>query len=59
MHNLHYIDHPLDSLGKGRKAESSDDACAPHKIHWEASIHGKVTIEPNTGSLHIKGIEVS
>ena len=53
------MDHPLDSLGKGRKAESSDDACAPHKIHWEASIHGKVTTEPNTGSLHIKGIEVS
>ena len=44
---------------KGRKAESSDYACAPHKIHWGASINDNVNTEPNAGSLPIKDIEVS
>ena len=41
MHNLYYRDHPLDSLAKGRKVESSNNVCTPHNIHWEASTHGK------------------
>jgi len=59
VHSSHYMDHPLDSLGVGRRMESSDDACASHKIHWEASIHGNISTPPNAGSLPIKDVEVS
>lgn len=59
VHNTHYMDHPLDYEGAGRQLQSSDDTCAPHKIRWEASIHSKITTEPNAGSLPIEDVEVT
>jgi len=39
--------------------QTSDSTTIQHKVSWEASIYGKVTTEPNAGSLPIKGVEIS
>eukprot|EP00559_Dactyliosolen_fragilissimus_P002088 CAMPEP_0184871508 /NCGR_PEP_ID=MMETSP0580-20130426/40756_1 /TAXON_ID=1118495 /ORGANISM="Dactyliosolen fragilissimus" /LENGTH=2372 /DNA_ID=CAMNT_0027374173 /DNA_START=995 /DNA_END=8116 /DNA_ORIENTATION=+ len=54
-----YMDHPFDHEGVGRTLLSSSDTCADHRIQWEASIHGKVTTEPNAGSLPIEEVTVT
>ena len=58
VHPILYMDHPFDHDGLGRTLLSSSDTCADHRIQWEASIHGKITTEPNAGSLPIKDVQV-
>lgn len=38
---------------------SSTGLCKSHTISWEASIDGRVTTEPNAGSIPIKQVEVT
>jgi len=60
VHRSHYMEHPMGISEAGnRQLTSSDDTCAPHKIRWEASINGKITTEPNAGSLPIENVVVT
>lgn len=37
---------------------SSNEECATHRIHWEASVRGKVTLEQTAGSLPVDNVLV-
>jgi len=56
--NGKYMDLSL-SDDKQRVVSSSGAICERHTIHWEASIDGLVTTEPNAGSLPIKKVEIA
>lgn len=53
------MDNPNDQLGTDRPVTSSEKSCEDHIIHWEASIKGEITTEPNAGTLPIKNVTVS
>ena len=55
----HYMDSPYEGGGERRLLTSSESTCGAHTITWEASIHGKVTTEPNAGSLPIEDVSVT
>lgn len=55
----HYMDEPYSNSKERRLLTSSQAACEAHTIHWEASVHGKVTTEPNAGSIPIEHVLVS
>ena len=59
VHPILYMDHPYDHDDTGQTLLSSKDTCVDHKISWEASIHGKITTEPNAGILPIKDVEIT
>mmetsp|Transcript_21609 Transcript_21609/g.27877 ORF Transcript_21609/g.27877 Transcript_21609/m.27877 type:complete len:1916 (+) Transcript_21609:457-6204(+) len=59
VHPVLYMDHPYDYEDVGRTLLSSSDTCKDHRIRWEASVQGKVTTEPNAGSLPMKDVIVS
>jgi hypothetical protein len=50
----HYMDAPFSLSTERRLLTSSLSSCDAHYIHWEASIHGKVTTLLNTGGLPIE-----
>ena len=59
INNDHYMDTTdVDSTGRMVTFKSSASVCDTHTIGWEASIHGKVTTEPNAGSLAIKKVSI-
>ena len=55
----HYMDAPYERSGERRLLTSSESTCDAHVIRWEASIHGRITTEPNAGSLPIEEVLVS
>jgi len=57
--SLHYMDSPYDATEGSLSLLSSDSTCASHIIHWEASVSGLITTEPNAGSLPIENALVS
>jgi hypothetical protein len=56
---LQYMDSPYDATEGSIALTSSDDTCASHTIHWEASVSGLITTEPDAGSLPIKEVQIS
>ena len=44
--------------GKSGKRYSSEEACKNHKIAWEASIDGVVTLDSSAGSLPVENVTV-
>lgn len=57
--SLHYMDSPYDATEGSLSLLSSDSTCASHIIHWEASVSGLITTEPNAGSLPIENATIS
>lgn len=53
-----YMPNPYDTSETSMNLSFSDASCSPYKIHWEASISGVVTTEPNAGSLPIEDVSV-
>jgi len=53
------MDQGSEDSSYSRSLRSSDDTCARHRVRWEASIHGKVTTEPDAGSLPINKVQIS
>ncbi|GFH44486.1 hypothetical protein CTEN210_00960 [Chaetoceros tenuissimus] len=53
----------MDTMGLDRSddvidTKSSSSTCHVHRIRWESSISGKVTTEPNAGTLPIKHVRI-
>lgn len=53
-----YMPNPYDTSESSINLSYSDASCAPYEIHWEASISGVVTTEPDAGSLPIENVTV-
>ena len=52
-----YMQNPLGP-SKGLLT-SSNEACAMHRVRWEGSISGKVTLPPDSGSLPVEGVAIT
>ncbi|CAK9105214.1 Hypothetical protein SCF082_LOCUS49043 [Durusdinium trenchii] len=52
-----YMHHPDDP--DAPNLASSVEHCVTHQIHFEASISGKVTLEPAAGGLPVQGVDVT
>eukprot|EP00978_Attheya_sp_CCMP212_P027543 scaffold92309_cov43-Attheya_sp.AAC.1 len=53
----HYSDHRSEV--KGETVFSSEETCGIHVVRWQASISGKITTAPQSGSLPIESVIVS
>ena len=53
-------DYCARAVGSGKSGVrySSDEACKKHKIAWEASIDGVVTLDSSAGSLPVENVTV-
>ena len=54
-----YMDSPYDASEGSIALKASDNTCASHTIHWESSVSGLITTEPNAGSLAIEEVKVT
>ena len=53
-----YMQHPQPENVDEPALSSSLENCKMHRIKWEATIDGKVTLAPESGSLPVKGTTV-